>query len=192
MLMVCMLLLLAALIAQTVIWSTRVAQIYALEVDGTAISQLVVDEAAASVGISKALKGYYYGTSSISNLEISLCTDGFNASAQSGLLWHSPGWDGGWRSSRASSSSPPTCRRASYYRRRRNVSKRRTSIVLGPVVIFLWGRVAVDECTKVTKILLLSSDSQSHNIYRTCNSFLRERDRENERRLFGAVQHHHS
>lgn len=64
MLMVCMLLLLAAIIAQTVIWGTRVAQIYALGVDGTAIAQLVVDEAAASVGVSKALKGWYYGTSS--------------------------------------------------------------------------------------------------------------------------------
>jgi hypothetical protein len=64
MLMVCMLLLLAAIIAKTVIWSTRVAQIYALGVDGTAIAQLVVDEAAASVDVSKALKGYYYGTSS--------------------------------------------------------------------------------------------------------------------------------
>jgi hypothetical protein len=30
---------------------------------GTAIAQLVVDEAAASVGVSKTLKGWYYGTS---------------------------------------------------------------------------------------------------------------------------------
>lgn len=37
------------------------AQIYAMGLDGTAIAQLVVDEAAASVGVSKALKGYYYG-----------------------------------------------------------------------------------------------------------------------------------
>jgi hypothetical protein len=45
-----------------------VAQIYALGVDGTAIAQLVVDEAAASVGVSKALKGWYYGTSSFRTL----------------------------------------------------------------------------------------------------------------------------
>jgi len=51
MLMVCMHLLLAAIIAQTVIWSTHVAQIYALGVDVTAIAQLVVDEAAVSLGV---------------------------------------------------------------------------------------------------------------------------------------------
>jgi hypothetical protein len=41
-----------------------VAQIYTLGVDGAAIAQLVVDEAAASVGVLKALEGYYHGTSS--------------------------------------------------------------------------------------------------------------------------------
>lgn len=65
MLMVCLLLLLAAIIAQTVVWSTRVAHIYAIGVDGTAIAQIIVDDAAASVGVSKALKGYYYGKPSV-------------------------------------------------------------------------------------------------------------------------------
>jgi hypothetical protein len=82
--------LVAAIIAQTVIWGTRVAQIYALGVDGTAIAQLVVDDAAASVGVSKALKGWYYGTSSFLTW-IYPFADGSDTSAQSALQWHSPG-----------------------------------------------------------------------------------------------------
>ncbi|KIM38506.1 hypothetical protein M413DRAFT_30056 [Hebeloma cylindrosporum] len=60
MLIVCMALLLAAVIAETVIWSTRVAKINALDLDGNPISQSIIDQAAASAGVSKALSGFYY------------------------------------------------------------------------------------------------------------------------------------
>ena len=62
---VCVLLLLAAVIADTVVWSTRTAQITAVALDGTPVPQTVVDEAAARAGVSKALFGYYYGEPSV-------------------------------------------------------------------------------------------------------------------------------